>query len=275
MENVDFGTNEVLTPPAFPGLSTTNWPTPVTCGLYRVEYVSGFITWHSDLPPQLCAPFTEYVGSQSGRDDTPGNFCSNISAVLAGGIPAAQTFTGIGCCSCGPINSCDPGTLQANTLALNPVLLTTVDSANYGNTDPSVTWGASLAAITADVNPTGGSIFYRLVQTSHIYPQPACVQIRDFATVKAALGVCPNTAEEGPWCAAFPGNCPGPLTEWNGTFPEKRVFFPNAASNQVGFFAVNIDTIPIGQATFTINGRVLADNFNFLTGIQYKSSGGV
>lgn len=261
--------------------SSIPWPFTIPVGLYSLEYVSGFWSWFvSSDPTCLLPPHTSYgddTGSHLVMPFGVINFGMNFHKI--GGVTDVfATISGEGCGNCGVADICDTNALQVLTLAGNPVIpLFQVDSATFGSTGGNVATGSSIGGTTGAFGVLVGvkPISWRLFQLQYVQEQPLCVQIKDYAAVKAAIGVCVNTADQSDYCAFFPANCSVAINEWTGTFPFRRVFYPNAADRQVQFFTINVDLITFTQLQFTLNGQALATSSAGRTSIAYREVAGV
>jgi hypothetical protein len=254
------------------------WFSGVPVGNYKIEYVAGFIPWQSTSV--LCLPVTnDIVGDSTGK--VVGGFIAawgmQFQRITAPFTIVSANFTGLECGVCGLVDTCNTGTLQTNTAALNPVAIFQVDSATFGRNGGDV---ASCPLVGYDTLGGAtfrgsGSVTWRIIQTQHVYEQPVCIRIKDYAAVAAELGVCSGSASGVDYCATFPARCPNPTSEWTGTFPFRKVFFPTAADRQVQFFAIDIDLITFTNQFYTINGQAMSTYDNTTSVIAYRVVAGV
>lgn len=282
--NIDFGTFPSSFSNGQQGFDTTNLPT-LALGNYSWTFVSGFIAWNANDYGITCIPEgLKACGDTTGNIDGGGNvtYTSPFHS-------SVQTIAGQGCSQCGLIDLCDTNALQANTLAINPVLNTQIDSATYGTNMPDIT-AVLIAGVAPPPDPVGytlrtSTITWKLTQTTHIFPQPVCISIRDFASVKAAIGTCLN-AFNGPDYCAFNPPCV-PTIEWDGSFPFRRVLFPKATPDaQVSWYpgddqAGITPKAPNGPphtdtCELTLNGMALATTtlLVFQTAVQFRNDMG-
>jgi len=262
------------------GLQTANlpWFSGIPVGDYRIDFVSGFIPWYvsSDLS---CLPVTtDAVGDGTGTHGADVISAGMVFHSIPHGNDVQATIAGLACGFCGLVDSCDTAALQVNTLATNPVATFEVDSPTFGSGGGNVASCPSVGVGTGGfgVFRGSGSITWSISSTRHVYDQPSCVKITDFASVKSALGNCPACTTPAIFCAARPLNCTGPTSEWDGTFPFRKVFFPTPENGRVAYYADDIDLPNIDILHFTLNGSALATNFpGIYTGITYRSVAGV
>jgi len=256
-------------------------------GTYKVNYVSGLISLVNTGLPLLCPGITNWlnefwtgaVGAPPAQTLLSTSIVPNTVFV----VPPLFFVSGQYCNYCellGP--PCDTGAMIAATLAGNPNGVFTLPSATYGESLPTVPLSGWLVY---DYNPAfttfSGGLTQQLIQTSHFSPQPQCVQIRDFATVKAqilgSMAGCPAFATLTDYCAQFGGFfCQNIETqEWDGTFPHLKVYFPQAPDQQSGNYINNLAAVLADGAYFTMGPLVLATTIIYESAVQYRNVAGV